>query len=184
MRTLALALTALLIPSFVPAQVAAPAMATTVPTGNAELGQIQTVYFMQMGNGFDQYLANRLRTVGQIRVVTDPMKADAIFTDKIGTVFEMKLEAIEETAAEKAAERAAAPGPDNLTPAERSAFKLAPRAVSNLSAARGTVFLVDRRSRVVLWSTYEKPKDYTPKVLDKTAGRITEQFARDLTGKK
>jgi hypothetical protein len=172
MRTLALVLTVLI------------SAAAGSSQGNAELGQIQTVYFMQMGNGFDQYLANRFRQVSQIRIVTDPMKADAIFTEKIGTAFELKLDAIEETAAEKAAEKSVPPGPDNIPPSERTGLKFAPRIVSNISSSRGTVFLVDRRSRMVLWSTYEKPKDYTPKTLNGTAGKIAEQFSRDLTGKK
>lgn len=147
---------------------------------NAELSQVQTVYLMPMGSGFDQYLANRLRAVSQIRVVTDASKADAIFTDKLGVAFESRIDEMESAAKEKEA-----PPPN---PAEKdsisSGIKLAPRAVSSIGRGKGTYFLVDRRSRVVLWSTYSKPKDVLPKTLDRNAEKIAEELGRDFTGKK
>ena len=35
-----------------------------------------------------------------------------------------------------------------------------PATASGFSWARGTVFLVDAKSRQVLWSTYDPPKDF------------------------
>ncbi|WP_031497172.1 hypothetical protein [Bryobacter aggregatus] len=162
--------------------------------GNAELSQVQTVYLMPMANGFDQYLANRLRNgVNQIRIVTDPSKADAVFTDRIGTSFEAKLEEMEEAAKEKVA--AVAPvtsplpqdiphnaGPVGDTPS--AGFKFAPKISSSAGRGRGTYFLVDRRSRLVLWSTYKASKDMQPKTLNGTAGKIAEELERDFIGKK
>ncbi len=151
---------------------------------NAELSQVQTVYLMPMANGFDQYLANRLRNVPQIRVVTDASKADAVFTDRIGAAFEAKLEEIEVTAKEKMA-AATAPLPQDDPKADsKQGFKFAPKIVSSIGRGRGTYFLVDRRSRLVLWSTYQTPKDFQSKSLHETAGKIAGELEKDFTGGK
>lgn len=150
--------------------------------GNAELSQVQTVYLMPMGNGFDQYLANRLRAVSQIRVVTDASKADAVFTDKIGLAFESRLDEMEQAAKEKMA--ANEPKPEDPPKAVSEGLKLAPKVVSSIGRGRGTYFLVDRRSKIVLWSTFSKAKDAQPKTLDGNANKIVEELARDFSGKK
>ena len=147
--------------------------------GNAELSQVQTIYLMPMANGFDQYLANRLRAVNQIRIVTDASKADAIFTDKIGLAFEARLDEMEAAAKEKIA-AAAPPVPGESLPG----MKLAPRVVSSIGRGRGTYFLVDRRSRVVLWSSFHKAKDAQPKNMHANAGKVANELAEDFSGKK
>ena len=48
---------------------------------------------------------------------------------------------------------------------------------------RGTIFLIDPRKRVVLWSTYELPKNSSPAELDRSATRISNQL-RIAFGKK
>ncbi len=149
--------------------------------GNAELSQVQTVYLMPMANGFDQYLANRLRSVSQIRVVTDASKADAIFTDRLGPSFEARLDEMEASLKEK--EAAAAP-PVPGAESSSSALKLAPKTVSNIGRGRGTYFLVDRRSRILLWSSFHKAKDAQPKNMHANAGQLVEELAKDFTGKK
>src|SRR5580692_790403 len=58
----------------------------------ADVSGVKTVYLMPMSGGLDQYLATRLTNVGVIQVVTDPQKADAIFTDRIGAGFEQSLQ--------------------------------------------------------------------------------------------
>ena len=146
--------------------------------GNAELSQVQTIYLMPMANGFDQYLANRLRAVSQIRIVTDASKADAIFTDKIGLAFEARLDEMEFAAKEKIA--AAAPP----VPGESQSMKLAPKVVSSIGRGRGTYFLVDRRSRIVLWSSFHKAKDAQPKNMHDNAGKVANELAEDFSGKK
>jgi hypothetical protein len=148
--------------------------------GNAELSQVQTVYLMPMANGFDQYLANRLQVVKQIRVVTDAAKADAILTDKIGLAFEARLDEIEQAIKDKAAEAA----PKKEGEDSREGFKFAPKVVSSIGRGRGTYFMVDRRSRMVLWSTFHKSKDMEPKTLHSVAGKIADELLKDFTGKK
>ena len=44
------------------------------------------------------------------------------------------------------------------------------------SANKGTVFLVDPRKRVVLWSTYDRAKDTSSDELDRSAARIAGQL--------
>ena len=56
-----------------------------------ELMQVHKVYLLPMSNGMEQYLANRLTGLGVFQVVTDPRKADAIFTDGIGAGLENRL---------------------------------------------------------------------------------------------
>ena len=48
---------------------------------------------------------------------------------------------------------------------------------------RGTIFLVDVKSRQVLWSAFEKPKNSSPHELDHTAERVVKQLKQDLTPK-
>ena len=152
---------------------------------NAELAQVQTVYLMPMANGFDQYLANRLRSVSQIRIVTDASKADAVFTDRIGTSFESKLEEIEVAAREKLALATTSPLPqDAVQPDSKQGFKFAPKIVTSIGRGRGTYFLVDRRSRLVLWSTYQAAKDMQPKTLHLTAGKIAGELGKDFISPK
>ena len=43
---------------------------------------------------------------------------------------------------------------------------------------------MDRNSRSVLWSVYERPKNTTPGELTKTAGKVVKQLKDDLTDKK
>ncbi len=63
-------------------------------------------------------------------------------------------------------------------------MKLAPKRVSTLSRGKGTYFLVDRRSRIVLWSMYSKTKDVQPNSLDKNAEKVVEHLGKDFSGKK
>ena len=152
--------------------------------GNPELLQLQTVYLMPMANGFDQYLANGLRGIGQFRIVTDAFKADAIFTDKIGPAFESRLDELETLAKEKALADAPVPAvnadPTAPVSADKNQMKFAPKVVSTIGRGRGTYFLVDRRSRTVLWSTFQTSKDAQPKSLNEKAKKISGEFAKEL----
>ena len=49
------------------------------------------MYLMPMASGMDQYLANELTRAHVFQVVTDPARADAIFTDHLGAGFEASL---------------------------------------------------------------------------------------------
>jgi hypothetical protein len=131
-------------------------------------------------------------------VVTDPKLADTFFTDRIGESLQSKLEEIfappaPEKAApadkpEPAAAKASKADKDKAPPTNplltETVNKLAaPGASNSFSRAKGTVFLVDAKSRQVVWSVYQLPKGSSAKELDRTASDIVSRLKRDLKEK-
>ena len=168
--------------------------------GGAELSGVHTVYVLSMSKGLDQYLANRLANDHLFQVVTDPKLADAFLTDRVGESLQSKLEEIfPPPVPEKAAPA------ENPAPAEKPASKAdkdkdkdsptnpmladtvnklaAPGASNSFSRGKGNVFLVDAKSRQVVWSVYQLPKGSSAKELDRTASDIVSRLKRDLKGK-
>jgi hypothetical protein len=125
----------------------------------ADSSGVQSVYLLPMANGLDQYVANRLAASGVFHVTTDPKKADAIFTDRLGEAFELRLDSLLLPPVEKSSKES------------KAEERAAPR-VSTFSRTKGTMFLVDAATRAVLWSVYEPPKNTSPRELDRTAQRI------------
>jgi len=163
-------------------------VALTLPgTTNPQLKAVSSVYVLAMRNGMDQYLANQLTHAGVFRVVADPKKADAIFTDRLGESFEKKLNELYPPPPTPEQLKKEQEESENKEP--RRGFDLSGAAVgrptSTFSGARGTYFLVDRASRTVVWSIYEPPaKDSTPASLTKIASRVVKQLEADLSSKK
>lgn len=170
----------------------------------AELTRARTVYLMPMSRGLDQFIANRLTRMHVLQVVTDPAKADAVITDQVGIPLEDRLkelyppppdpQAIEAAKAKAAAREAAAKEkaqlagvapvqvrPSILDDTVNKADKQGGMGVSG--RGRGTVFLVDVKSREVLWSAFDRPKNSTPHELDHTAERVVKQLKQDLSPK-
>lgn len=148
-----------------------------------DLAQIHTVYVMQMANGFDQYLVNWLAREGTFQVVTDPKKADAVFTDHLGESFEQTLtDWYAAPPPPKAAERTAEKQSDTATSeTEKTEMPAAaPLRSSSFRRSKGTLFLVSPQSRAVVWSTFERPKRTSPEELNRTAERIVKRIQRDL----
>ena len=132
----------------------------------SDLGGIKTVYLLPMGNGLDQFLANKLTSGSVLQVVTDPQKADAILTDHVGAGFETKLEEL--YGGQKKED-----DKDMFAPARRSSSPL---------KARGAIFLVDRKTRNVIWSDYEAVKTTTTPAINRTAEKIATKLAKDIKG--
>jgi hypothetical protein len=149
---------------------------------NPQLKQVNTVYILAMGGGMDQFLANQITASGVFQVVTDPKKADAIITDRLGEFFETKFAELYPPPAP------AAPPPDEAKKSDekKSGLDLGGGAsrVASGSRGKGNLFIVDRKSRSVLWSIFEPPKDSTPAELSKTAGKVVKRLKLDLTDKK
>jgi hypothetical protein len=158
----------------------------------ADLAGVRAVYILPMRSGLDQYLANRLINGGVFRVVTDPKLADAVLSDHIGPTLESQLEDMDpkhEPKPEpvkkvepppKRGDETAKPQP--LIDTETKAHDL-PQ-TSTFGRTKGTVFLVDQKSRQVLWSVYEPSKGSESKDLDRTASDIVSRIKKDLgTGK-
>jgi hypothetical protein len=146
----------------------AGAAASAASAASPELSEVKTVYLLPMAGGLDQYLAVALTNGGVFKVVTDPQKAEAVFTDHIGASLEQSLHELYE-AKEKAED---GKSNDNFKPT------MAP-----LSRGKGSIFLVDRTTRAVLWSTYAPPKDAQADSLNRLAVRIAGQLQKNLKAK-
>ena len=156
----------------------------------AGLSDVRTVYLMPMGHGLDQYLMNRLTNEHVLQVVVDPKLADAVLTDHLGEDFKAKLEELFPTPAPPKPEK-----PDKAEKAEKepeqdSGLMTLSAKGSNvdhpatIGRARGTVFLVDAKSRRLIWSVYELPKSSSSKDLDRTASDIVSRLKNDLNPRK
>lgn len=149
---------------------------------NPQLLQVHSVYILPMSSSMDQFLANRLTHFGKLQVVANPQHADAILTDRLGEAFERKLDELYPPTEDADAKDAK----DEDSDADASTgIKLrdeqAPRS-SSFGRGRGTYFLVDRKTRNVLWSTYERPKNSAPDELNRIAERVVNNLKRDLKG--
>jgi hypothetical protein len=113
-----------------------PVMAFIALSASAQTAP-RTVYVLPMAAGLDQYLAEALTNAHLMQIVTDPKAANLVLTDQVGAVFEQKMAELYPKDDKKS--------DSNLHNAFRS------------SRPRGTIFLVDAKSRQVLWSDYEKP---------------------------
>jgi hypothetical protein len=169
----------------------------------ADLTGVHAVYVMPMTRGLDQYLANRLTNQHIFLVVTDPKLADAIFTDRIGENFQTQLENLfptpkppeavkkaekSDTAepAEKPSKRAkaAAAAGDNPMFQETVNHLDNPALTSTFGRGKGTIFLVDAKSRQVVWSTFDPSKGTLNHDMDRTASDIVSRIKKDMTPKE
>jgi hypothetical protein len=160
----------------------------------AELAAVHSVYLLPMGSSLDQYLAIRLTSEHVFQVVTDPKLADAVFTDRIGFAFESRLAdllavsapapAAQPAPSQPAASPAASPAsPQSSTLITETVNKLSnPASSSSFGRGKGTIFLVDRKSKEVIWSVFEPPKGATGQQLDRGALDIVSRLKRDLKG--
>src|SRR5215471_11480975 len=125
-----------------------------------DLANVKNVYLLKMSKGLDQYLANRLTHERVFQIVTDPKLADAILTEQIGEGFEAKMDELFPPPEPPAkAEKKDAEEQQSAAAILGDTVNKLTNPPSTLSRARGTVFLVDAKSKEVVWSTYEVPKD-------------------------
>jgi len=149
-----------------------------------DLSTAKTVYVLSMYRGMDQYLANRLTNDHLLQVVTDPKKADVIITDHIGDAFEQQMDTIfppPEPAKTETKPAEETTGNSMFGPAMNKLTN--PATSSSFGRSKGTVFLVDAKSREILWSVYAPPKSTTGKDLDRTANDIVSRLKHDLNKK-
>jgi hypothetical protein len=139
----------------------------------AQLKEVKSVYFYPMPAGFEQHLANRIADGHVFQVVSDPKLADAVFTDQLSDAFLYKLDHIQTP-----------PPPENkgASTSTMTSNDSAPHA-SSFTRGKGTLFLVDAKSKAVLWSTYQKPKNTTPAELEKTAKKVVAHLDESINGK-
>ncbi len=149
-----------------------------------DLSTAKTVYVLSMPRGMDQYIANRLANSHIFQVVTDPKKADAFISDRVGEALQSQLDAIfpppEPEPAQKDDEDEK-PGASTHPMFGPTVNKLSnPALVAGFARNKGTIFLVDAKSREVLWSVYDPPKSLDSKQLDRTATDIVSRLKKDL----
>jgi hypothetical protein len=145
------------------------AVSLSLVAAGVDTGDYKTVYILPMSNGLDQFLAIKLTTGLVMQVVTDPQKADAIFTDRIGTTFEEKLDEIYGRHPKNAAADGAS---DSSKPP-----------MQPLSRGKGAIFLVDPKTRTVIWSAYEHARNSTPDEMNHMAEKIATRLERARKGK-
>jgi hypothetical protein len=149
----------------------------SISGARAQVLGVKTVYVLPMAGGLDQYLALRLTSGGVLQVVTDPQKADAILTDGIGARLEESL-AVLYGAPEKNNVDKEKSEKDKADKGKAGSDDFSHPAMQPLSSSRGIVFLVNRASRDVLWSTFERPKNTQPDELKHAAEKIVDRLAK------
>jgi len=154
-----------------------PAMDAADP---ARLESVERVYFWPMSNSLDQYLAEQAATEGVFSVVVDPKMAQAILTDRISSKFLEGMEELFPTPEEKAAEEAEKTKEESDTAsAVGGAYRPDKTPYHSTSRAEGAVFLVDVASRRVLWSTFLKDFDPSPRELHKQARTVVMRLKKE-----
>lgn len=137
-----------------------PILAVFATLACAQYAGPKTVYILPMAAGLDQYVAQWLTKDHILQVVADPKTAEVVMTDRLGEAFEQKMKQIRPTDEKKS--------DDSFHNTFRS------------TKPRGTIFLVDAKSRQVLWSAYQKPPRSNS---DADLNRSAEQIAKKLSGK-
>jgi hypothetical protein len=148
----------------------------TLTTFAADLSGVKTVYLLPMSGGLDQYLAVRLTAAGAFQVSTDPFQVDAIFTDRIGSNFEKTLKDLLNPP-KQVSGKVSTNGKED----DDSAF--AKPTMQPLSRGKGSLFLIDHKTHVVLWSMFAKPKSSQAEDMNALASQITAQITKDRKGK-
>lgn len=151
-----------------------------ISSAHAEIFGVKTVYLLPMAGGLDQYLALQLTSGGVLQVVTDPKKADAILTDGIGARLEDSLSDLYR-ADDKAKADKGKSDKEKADTDKSNAGDFTHPSMRPLSSSRGLVFLVNRTSREVLWSTYELPANTQPDELKHVAEKIVDRLAKANT---
>lgn len=160
-------------------------LAQSLFAADPRLGNIKAVYLLPMTSGIDQYLASRLQQDQTLTITTDPSAADAILTDGIGPGFERKMTELYPPEPKPKPKPEKSKDEKKEKEEEPTAEKgdTTPPPISTFRRGRGVVFLVDRQSRQVMWSTHSRPKNATPRELERTAARMAERLRTAVKGK-
>ena len=143
------------------------------------LDSVHSVYMLPMSHGLEQYLANTLTSEHIFVIVTDPKMADAVLTDHVNAGLQTKMDTMlaPPPPPPKEGEKDDTPKGSIFEPANKVEN---PAENSSLGRSRGMVFLVGTKSRQVLWSVYDLPKDSTSKELDRIATDIVSRLKKDM----
>ena len=169
------------------------ALVLSVPAllGAADLSGVRSVYIAPMFRGLDQYLANTITNHHVFQVVTDPKLADTFFTDRIGETLEAQLtkltapEPVAEPVKDTVKDKDPKEADSRISVFGDTVNKLDnPGLNSSFGRGKGTVFLVDVKSRQVIWSAYSPSQSSAGKEMDRTASDIVSRLMKDMGMKK
>jgi len=136
---------------------------------------------LPMAGGLDQYLADWITREKIAQIVTDPKAADLVMTDRLGEAFEQKLAQLRPEEV-KPAEVKEVKKDDPKTPGKVMESAGAgtpagtPRNAFRSTTVRGTIFLVDVKSKQVVWSDHEKPASGSDANLNREAERVAKKL--------
>jgi len=132
-----------------------------------QAANVRTVYVLPMSGGLDLFVAEWLAKSQIVQVTTDPKHADAVLTDHLGEDFERKLDQLLAKKDEHDKPAGSSEQLEHYNPGRH----------------RGTVFLVDSKTRQVLWSDYEKPPaSRSSDKLNQEAKAIVKKLSESLRG--
>lgn len=179
---------------------------------DASLATVQTIYVLPMSSGIDQFIAHQVAHHHVYQVTTDPLQADAFLSDFVGASFEMRVDDLLKTAREKAelaaqeeakkeqarkeqetGKKAEAKGKDKEKDRDAKdkdteapgGFQTAGAVtrIQSFGRGKGNVFLVDAKSRRVLWTGFDIAKNTRAESLQKSASRLVSQLRKVKSGK-
>lgn len=148
----------------------------------AELQSGASVYVLPMRSGFNLFLASQLTQSNVLTVVTEAPLADYILTDSIGAAFEQSMDDLypkpkpEEPVKTKEEDKKEGGAMSSLVDAYSNTI----RRPSTFSRADGTYFLVDRHSRIVVWSTFFNHRDTRNEAMNKDASQMVKRLKKFL----
>jgi hypothetical protein len=143
----------------------------TVSAGDFQLRlKTRTVYIVPMANGLNSHIASRLTISGVVRVVLEPESAEAVLTDRVDEGF-WAWSTVHYKAAGKNSSVA-------LYDDDPLSFKH-----MSTGPYRGTLFLVDPRNGLIMWSMYEPTPNTTSNALDLAATHIAASLKKSLIPK-
>jgi hypothetical protein len=130
----------------------------------------RTVYIVPMANGLNSHIASRLTSSGVAWVVLEPESAEGVLTDRVDEAFwgwsTMHYK----------------PTGKNSSIALHDDDPLRFEHM-NTGPYRGTLFLVDPRNGLILWSMYEPTPNTTSNALDLAAAHIAASLKKSLISK-
>jgi len=132
--------------------------------------KIRRVYIAPMANGLNLHIASRLTSSGVVWVVLEPESADAVLTDRVDEAFWTWSTVHYKPAGKN----------PSVAVRDDDGFRF-----EHLRTGpyRGTLFLVDPRNGLILWSMYEPTPNTTTNALDLAAAHIATSLKKSLISK-
>ena len=130
----------------------------------------RTVYIVPMANGLNSHIASRLTSSGVVWVVLEPESAEAVLTDRVDEAFWAWSNTHYKAAGKNSNVALHDDDPLRFEHLSRGPY-------------RGTLFLVDPRNGLVLWSMYVPTPNTASNALDLAAAHVAASLKKSLISK-